>query len=96
MSGLKGVSLIYPEHINAGRLLHVTTNFQATSNIDRALEILEYGGLLAIKAHAVKTVMGYTALDGLDKLYQNTYDLIFTRFRKCLRRFTLVDFNRRA
>lgn len=79
MSGLKGVSLIYPERINAGQLLHITTNFQATSMIDRALEILEHGGLLAIKAHAVKTVMGYTALDGLDELYRNYLDLIFTR-----------------
>ena len=79
MSGLKGVSLIYPERINSGQLLHITTNFQATSTLDRALEIIENGGLLAIKAHAVKTVMGYTALDGLDELYRNYLDLIFTR-----------------
>ena len=79
MSGFKGVSLIYPEPINAGQLLHITTNFLATSTVDRALEILEHGGLLAIKAHAVKTVLGYTALDGLDELYRNYLDLIFTR-----------------
>jgi hypothetical protein len=79
MSGLKGVSLIYPERINAGQLLHITTNFQATSTVDRALEILEHGGLLAIKAHAVKTILGYTALDGLDEPYRNYLDLIFTR-----------------
>ena len=78
MSGLKGVSLIYPERINAERLLHITTNFQATSTIDRALEILEHGGLLAIKAHAAKTVLGYTALDGLDEPYRNYLHLIFT------------------
>jgi hypothetical protein len=79
MSGLKGVSLIYPECIYAGQLLHITTNFQATSTVDRALEIIENGGLLAIKAHAVKTILGYTALDGLNELYRNYLDLIFTR-----------------
>jgi peptidoglycan/xylan/chitin deacetylase (PgdA/CDA1 family) len=79
MSGLKGVSLIYPECICAGQLLHITSNFQATSTVDRALEIIENGGLLAIKAHAVKTILGYTALDGLDELYRNYLDLIFTR-----------------
>ncbi|MDT5120680.1 MAG: hypothetical protein QOC96_162 [Acidobacteriota bacterium] len=79
MSGLKGVSLIYPECIYAGQLLHITSNFQATSAVDRALEIIENGGLLAIKAHAVKTILGYTALDGLDELYRNYLDLIFTR-----------------
>jgi hypothetical protein len=82
MSGLKGVSLIYPERIRAGQLLHLTSNFQATSTIDRAHEIIEHGGLLAIKAHAVKTILGYTALDGLDELYRNYLDLIFTRLEE--------------
>ncbi|HEV7375293.1 MAG TPA: DUF2334 domain-containing protein [Pyrinomonadaceae bacterium] len=79
MSGLKGVSLIYPEYICTGQLLHVTSNFQATSTVDRALEIIENGGLLAIKAHAIKNTLGYTALDGLDELYRNYLDLLFTR-----------------
>lgn len=79
MSGLKGVSLIYPDRICAGQLLHLTSNFQATSTIDRALEIIEHGGLLAIKAHAVKHILGYTALDGLDELYRNYLNLIFIR-----------------
>lgn len=78
MSGLKGVSLIYPEYICSGQLLHITSNFQATSTLDRALEIIEHGGLLAIKAHAVKMIRGYKALDGLDELYRNYLDLIFT------------------
>jgi hypothetical protein len=79
MSGLKGVSLIYPERICEGQLLHVTSNFQATSTVDRALEIIENGGLLAIKAHAIKNTLGHTALDGLDELYRNYLDLLFTR-----------------
>ncbi len=82
MSGLKGVSLIYPERICADQLLHLTSNFQATSTIDRALEIIENGGLLSIKAHAIKTIPGYTALDGLDELYRNYLDLIFTRLEE--------------
>lgn len=78
MSGLKGVSLIYPERISRGRLLHFTSNFQATSGLERALEIVERGGLLAIKAHAVKNALGHIALDGLDRLYANYLDLVFT------------------
>jgi len=61
MSGLKGVSLIYPELICGGQLLHLTSNFQATSPVDRAVAIIKNGGLLAIKAHAMKTVSGHTA-----------------------------------
>jgi hypothetical protein len=82
MSGLKGVSLIYPESICEGRLLHITSNFQATSTVDRALEIIEHGGLLSIKAHAAKHHHGYTALDGMDELYRNYLDLIFTRLEE--------------
>ena len=78
MSGLKDVSLIYPEHICDDQLLHITSNFQATSPVERALEIIEHGGLLAIKAHAVKSAHGHIALDGLDELYRNYLDLIFT------------------
>src|SRR5205085_11237567 len=78
MSGRKGVSLIFPEQIMGGRLLHITTNFQATSAIQRAIEVIEHGGLLAIKAHAVKNALGHVALDGLDELYRNYLDLVFT------------------
>ncbi len=79
MSGLKGVSLIYPQFICSGRLLHITTNFQATNPIDRAIEIIENGGLAAIKAHSLKNASGHIALDGLDELYRNYLDLLFTR-----------------
>jgi predicted deacetylase len=79
MSGLKGVSLIYPESICQGRLIHVTSNFQATSTVTRAFEIVEQGGLLSIKAHAAKHHHGHTALDGMDELYRNYLDMLFTR-----------------
>lgn len=78
MSGLKGVSLIHPELIQHGRLVHIPTNFQATSPVDRAIRVVEQGGLLSIKAHIVKTAFNYVALDGLDLLYRNYLDLLFT------------------
>ena len=77
MSGLRGASLIYPTPILGGRLLHFTSNFQATSEIDRAWNIIEQGGLLAIKAHIVKNAVGHVALDGLDLLYRNYLDVLF-------------------
>jgi hypothetical protein len=79
MSGLKNVSLIHPEFVCGGRLLHITSNFQATCAVDRAVEIVERGGLLAVKAHAVKDALGHVALDGLDELYRNYLDLLFTK-----------------
>ena len=79
MTGLKDAPLIYPTLIANRKLLHFTSNFQATSPIDRACEIIECGGLLAIKAHAVKNALGHVALDGLDALYRNYLDLLFTR-----------------
>jgi predicted deacetylase len=78
-SGRRGVSLIYPEFVCNDRLLHFTNNFQATSDYQRAKEIIEHGGLLAIKAHVVKNAMGHIALDGLDELYRNYLDLLFTK-----------------
>jgi hypothetical protein len=81
MSGIKGVPLIHPELIEGGRLVHIPTNFQATSPLERAFEIIELGGLLAIKAHIVKTAYGYVSSDGLDQLYRNYLDALFTQLR---------------
>jgi len=78
-SGLREVSLIYPELLYSDRLLHFTSNFQATSDYERARQIIEHGGLLAIKAHVIKNAMGHIALDGLDELYRNYLDLLFTK-----------------
>lgn len=69
MSGLKGVSLIYPEWLRENRLLHMSSNFQATSDRQRAFDIIDAGGLLAIKAHIFKSGGGHTMLDGLDENY---------------------------
>jgi hypothetical protein len=82
MSGQRGASLIQPMWVRYasasetggnspadGGLVHFTSNFQATSKIGRALEIVDAGGLLSIKAHVFKSGGGITMLDGLDLAY---------------------------
>jgi hypothetical protein len=76
-SGLAGMSLIFPERLPHGRLVHVTTNFQATSSIERALAILDHRGLLTVKAHLLKRFGAYEALDGLDRPYAEFLDRLF-------------------
>ena len=78
-SGLRDVSLLTPQWLPFGRLIHVTTNFQATSSIERAMAILACGGLLGIKAHLLKRFGSYVALDGLDGPYVEYLDRLFTR-----------------
>lgn len=78
MHGMNGVSLIYPQWIHNRRLIHVTSNFSCTNALDRAFEIIEAGGLLSIKAHAVKKVFDYVADDGLDLGYRNFLDMLLT------------------
>lgn len=73
MSGLRDVSMLFPERIAEG-LLHFSTNFQATSAPERAFDILDAGGVLSIKAHITKNVPGHTHLDGVDHLYMNYLD----------------------
>jgi hypothetical protein len=69
-SGLRGVSLVRPERL-AGGLVHFPTNFQATSPIERAMELLDAGGLLSIKAHLLAESGSYRALDGLTLEYRD-------------------------
>jgi len=76
MSGLSGVSMLFPERI-APNLLHISSNFQATSTPERAFDILGAGGILSIKAHITKHVPGHTHLDGVDDLYMNYLDRLF-------------------
>ena len=77
MSGLRGVALYEPDLV-AGGLVHLPSNFQATSPKERALEIIEAGGLLSIKGHIIKKCGDYVALDGIDELYCNYLDSLFT------------------
>lgn len=76
--GMNGVSLIYPQWIHDGKVLHITSNFSCTNSIDRAFGIIEEGGLLSIKAHAVKKVFDYVADDGLDLAYRHFLDMLLT------------------
>jgi hypothetical protein len=76
MSGLNGVSMLFPERI-ASSLIHISSNFQATSAPERAFAILDAGGVLSIKAHISKNVPGHTHLDGVDDLYMNYLDRLF-------------------
>jgi predicted deacetylase len=82
MSGIRGVSLIYPEMMHSGKLMHMTSNFQATSPLDRAIDIIDMHGLLGIKAHIVKNGCDYIALDGLDELYRNYLDVVLSELER--------------
>ena len=81
MSGLKGKSLIYPEMLNS-KLVHFSTNFQATSHLERAYEILDMNGLLKVKAHIRKLTYGRMNIDGLDMAYTNYLDMLFSTIER--------------
>jgi hypothetical protein len=78
MSGLQQMSLIYPQVIGPRGLVHITSNFQATSPVERAMAIIEAGGVLHIKAHVFKAAGGRVMLDGFDDLYCNYLDALFS------------------
>jgi hypothetical protein len=79
MSGLRGVSLLHPQPIAGGRLVHLPVNWQATSDDERAFAIVEAGGLVSIKAHAIKDALGHVAADGLDHAYREQLDALLCR-----------------
>ena len=94
-SGLRGASLIHPMLIrcepdggapaamaSSAGLVHFTTNFQATSTIERARAVIEAGGLLSIKAHIFKTGGGITMLDGLDAAYCDHLERIWRELHR--------------
>ena len=79
MSGVRGAALFQPEWLCLPRgiqLIHFTSNFQATSEPNRAFRIVEHGGLLAIKAHITKNLAGYRMTDGLDEQYRDYLDCL--------------------
>lgn len=82
MSGLKGEPLIYPSLVKNKKLIHFPTNFQANSTVERAKDIINNGGLLSVKAHIVKHIFGYTAIDGVDELYMNYLDVLLTNLEQ--------------
>ena len=76
MSGLRDVSIVRPELVGSGRIVHLPVNFQATSPRERAYQVIECGGVLSIKAHAFKHEGGHTMLDGLDESYCSSLDAL--------------------
>jgi peptidoglycan/xylan/chitin deacetylase (PgdA/CDA1 family) len=83
-SGRTDVPAFLPAVLPKSRLIHIPVNFQATSPFERAYEILEAGGLLSIKSHAIENACGHIALDALNVSYvSKLFDLfqeISTRF----------------
>jgi hypothetical protein len=82
MTGLRGVPLARPCVLAGGRLVHIPTNFQATSEPERAFQVLDSGGLLSIKAHIIKHSEGHVSLDGLDHAYRHYLHLLFRRIEE--------------
>ena len=82
MSGIKDVPLLYPTLIKNGEIVHIPCNFQATSKIERAKQIIDNSGLLSIKAHIVKSAFGHIAYDGVDEVYMNYLDKVLTFLEK--------------
>jgi Uncharacterized protein conserved in bacteria (DUF2334) len=82
MSGLRGVSVIHPQRIGRRGMVHLTANFQATSPIERAVAIVDRGGVLHIKAHIFKSGGGHVMQDGLDELYVNYLDALMSELER--------------
>ncbi len=81
MSGLLGVSLIYPQFVGHDHIVHMSCNFQATSPLERAFDILNLGGLLHVKAHVFKAGGGHVMRDGLDDEYCAYLDVLFEHIK---------------
>ena len=75
-SGMRGLPLVLPHRFENG-VVHITTNYQATSNDERAFSIIETGGLLCVKAHLLAELGTYRALDGLTPAYRDQLDALF-------------------
>lgn len=78
MSGMKGIPLLFPTLIKNNQIVHIPSNFHATSKRERATQIIENSGLLSIKAHIVKNACGLIAYDGVDEIYMNYLDMLLT------------------
>ena len=81
-SGVHNLPLIFPTKLENTDIVHIPANWSITSTIERADQILELGGVLSIKAHAVKYGFGFTAKDGFDEQYLNYLDKVFDHIEK--------------
>lgn len=73
-SGPRDVPAFIPSIKGDRGIVHIPVNFQATSSKDRAFRILDQGGLLSIKAHAIENACGHIALDALNGRYVDFLD----------------------
>jgi hypothetical protein len=82
MSGMLGAPLFQPSVIGPRKLIHFTSNFAANNPLERAYQIIDAGGLLAVKAHILKHYHGHTAVDGLDASYRDFLDHVFSHLHR--------------
>lgn len=76
-NGLRNLPLLFPSIVPNSNIIHIPSNWSRTSTIERADRILELGGVLSIKGHAVKKWFNHTAVDGLDEAYSCYLDKLF-------------------
>jgi hypothetical protein len=76
-NGPRDASIMHPTLVARSRLVLFTTNFQATSDVERAFAILDQGGVLSVKGHIIKRTGSYVALDGMDAAYRAYLDAVF-------------------
>jgi hypothetical protein len=76
-SGMHDLPLLFPARVPGTDIIHIPANWSRTSTMERADRILDLGGVLSIKGHAVKQEYGYTAVDGLDEAYYHYLDELF-------------------
>lgn len=81
-SGLKGVPLLHPSFVPGYSLVQIPSNWSATSTLERAYNILDLGGTLAVKGHMVKRTKKYVAVDGLDEAYYTHLDTLLTELER--------------
>ncbi len=63
-------------------IVHIPANWSRTSTFERADRVLELGGVLSIKGHAIKQEYGYTAVDGIDTAYCDYLDELYSHIKE--------------
>jgi hypothetical protein len=81
-SGIHDLPLLFPAMVPGTDIVHIPANWSRTSTLERADRILELGGILSIKGHAIKQGYGYTAMDGLDEAYYHYLDKLFSHIEQ--------------
>ena len=81
-SDMRNLSLLFPAILPGTDIVHIPVNWSRTSSFERADRILDLGGVLSIKGHAIKQEYGYTAVDGLDETYCNYLHGLFSHIEK--------------